>query len=773
MRPLLMLLLAAASAPAAAPPAPWKLTAEDRRFLDGLFTFIIDPTGAERVEAPVLQAERWRPRLKAVTRPVWRLAGGPGRPSRLLGADGGEFILRGGVKRHDFVAECRARVAAEEGPGGEEIAFARMRRGDLDEIVIAAWLHRLGQEPLAARYLASVDRDEALRSLRRSLALQRREAMVWAFVTGADEAARSHAERLVRHYPDELASSEAPAILADLKRRAGRPPRTFPPPGFSRWAVANRIKHLIESLEDIERLPELYRNFWLPLRFDPRAAALIEIGDEAVPALLDAVEKDTRLARAWGHSREMSTFPPVLTVREAALAALLRIWKADRYLGECIPPGVIGLPTKEEHQEAVRRLRAYWRQMNGLPIERRMLAHLADPKADGNAWREAAYNLGNCVEEWKKETPRRRPSPLFALDRPTAAEAILATMDRDLALQKADEDDERFDRSASARSYLDDLARLRDPRSLVLLHRRIHTAGEERYELMLACLALGSTGPVLAFARAFEKEGIILPPGKAGEKALGRAVGLLIRARLPECERALVAGTSPRHPLGPTIRARIRAWAKSHGDDVWSRHPFFVPVLEAALSDRTHADAIARREGRGVATETSGRISYRRLPEGFPTILKMAQQRWCDLAAEALADNIAGLPFYTRLATDADNRLDAIKAFVARFKGRLRPSTEEERRTLAFHSLVPDIRPLGRAATEADVKAGRAVFHLGGKGKPITLKSPAAAEVDGESGLIVQAEAGPDGKAVYGVIFQTAIRRVDAKEIERITPLTE
>jgi hypothetical protein len=121
------------------------------------------------------------------------------------------------------------------------------------------------------------------------------------------------------------------------------------------------------------------------------------------------------------------------------------------------------------------------------------------------------------------------------------------------------------------------------------------------------------------------------------------------------------------------------------------------------------------------------------------------------------------------LLADAEKRFGRIKAHLALYAGRFRRSTAAEREAVGG-GFIPDIRPLGRAATAADVKAGRAVFHLDGKGKPLTLKLPAVAELKGGKGLIVQAET-LDGKPVYGVILREEIRRVEAKEVVKVTPL--
>ena len=69
------------------------------------------------------------------------------------------------------------------------------------------------------------------------------------------------------------------------------------------------------------------------------------------------------------------------------------------------------------------------------------------------------------------------------------------------------------------------------------------------------------------------------------------------------------------------------------------------------------------------------------------------------------------------------------------------------------------------------MKADKAIFHLGGKGKVAELKLPAIAVCFSEADpadrrvLIVQAEVGPDGKTTYGIITRHKIRAATAAEL--------
>jgi hypothetical protein len=125
-----------------------------------------------------------------------------------------------------------------------------------------------------------------------------------------------------------------------------------------------------------------------------------------------------------------------------------------------------------------------------------------------------------------------------------------------------------------------------------------------------------------------------------------------------------------------------------------------------------------------------------------------------------------------------------------RFAGKYRSVTGRELESLSFTegqslstwtpAFIPDIRPLSRPATIADVKAGNAIFHLEDRGKQADQSLPAVAVLKGDEkkehprhALIVQAEVGPDGQVTYGIIMKEAIRAAEAGELTAIKPLAE
>jgi hypothetical protein len=772
---LIVALGAAASVDAAAPPAPWKLTAEDRQFLDGL-TFLVDPRGGERVSVPVLE-HRMLPLSHLVDQPAWRFPSGDRKPAKLLGTAGESLLPRGGVKRLDFLAECRA-VLREEPLRSIQTQFVALTL-DNPDLELAVWCRRLGHEELAAHFLSRIeDRREAVKDLREALAWRSYEAAINAYRDHSDAEALARVERHLRLYPDvERYRESAETLLKELRRRPkagglrGRQP--VHPGGFERWPVARRVAFLVTSLEDADAVEfggildlKAVQHF----SSDPRVSALIKLGDAAVPALLDTVELDTRLTRAAARGGVFARDYTLLPVRKAAAQAILAIIGSRAFLGE---------PEFDEDAEnAAQRLRAYWKRYGHLGRERRLLAHLTDATASSQVWEEAATELAHvgCVwvgrRRWEYQVGRwvhKHPNPALNLVRPTVAEAILAAMDR-AVVKGADSDSE--DRAV----YLDALADLGDPRALPLLHARLKAAeGVERCQLADCCRRLGSSGPIDHYAKDIEAGRVVLLSGGRGTWELLPAVRALISARRPTCDRALYAVTRP----GRAIRGVIRDYLLN-GD--WPRfdepitHPFLVPLLAAEVGDTTPTGVTLSVDGDMIEMARPDVVSSDDLPAELSdpaNRLDTVMERRGDRAATLLSEMIAGFPFYHPLLRNRAATQVVLNGMLARYEGRFRLTTEYEAAALNVReAILPDIRPLGRAATAADVKAGRAVFHLPA-GKPLTIKLPAVAELKGEKGIIVQAESGADSKTVYGVILRRAIRRVEAKDVLRVAPLPD
>jgi hypothetical protein len=744
---------------AAAPPTPRRLTDEDRKFLDGLFAFLVSPVGAECVKVPVLA--RTEPRVAAVSDVVaWRFPAGERKPPRIVGPDGRAFLPRGGVKRLDFAVEYRK----------------LLDDGLTQPLAGAAWLYRLGHESLAARLLAEIeDRDEAVRILRRQLARAAYNEMALAYFALADLEALASGKHLLRLYPAEAGhfSDQTPALIDDIRRRqkAGTlgVKKVLRPPGFEGWPIKRRIAHLIDALDSAGVGESGMGAAWGPFRYDDYVGALVEIGEDAMPALLDAFEKDTRLSRRVTYRRSAG-WRLALPVRNAALEALRRTLHVEAFLRHV---------KADDGPKAAAQIRAYLKEYGPLPLHRRMLAHLLDIKASPAVWRESARTLARIGGVYEREWTRNgvdgrhpvRPNPALSLDRPTAAEAILLALDRDLAADAAATERPYFPVDIRE-AYLSAITELRDPRALPLLHRRARgaTAAERRY-LARACWRLGSSGPLEDYARDFDRALLTFPPGEDGKKEFEKAMWVMIATGTPACTRVLDAVAKPGHWAHKATREAVLAgrWITT---EEWFRHPYWIRLLENDLADKG--------ENGTEMLIVEGRLTWKSPDsQGVATLMgdlsdpakrhRSVKERHCDRAGELITNELAGVPMCHALFKDEDERLRRLKGFLAKYRGRIRGASRPEGLLLGWSPwdgtvFIPDLRPLGRPATEADVNAGRAVFHLGGKGRPAELPASRAVAVKGERGLVVQAESDGEGKMHYGVIFRHSIRRVDAKD---------
>jgi hypothetical protein len=815
------------------------LTDHDRRFLDGLFRdFLFDPTGTERVRVQATVYDGGRPVLAACD--GW-LVKGEGGTSRVVFTDGSAIPAPAAVTKVDFVAACTRRYPAKQPAAGapdpaRELLDRRDRRlaiGRESDLALAAWLHRLGNDGLAARALAAA-RDEygnaavvnrqtrkpgpveefARDVLRGDLARTAFQGLVHSFARRADADALAHGERLLRLYPDAAADDypQARQIVADLKRRkdARRPARPSPIN-----APGEIIPILIDALDEAD--PGSF-----PLN-DWRARALIDVGDAAVPALIDAIEKDTRL------TRHVESFPNgsgvVLSVREVALGTVKSILQV--YWIYEVPSGQRFTTSGEPAaKEAAARLRAYWAEYGKFPFDERMMRALTNPKSSDRACQQSAFDLARLGLDDKARDDLRwkfgfvtrdphQPNPAVAkFTNPTTAEAVLARMDRELARLPANpprrqrgfplfvpSEDTGPSRHEVLSGYLRPLTILGDTRIGSELARRARaaTASEVRWEYALAAVHLGEKEPVREIAREVAAGTLKLPGNPATDglddpaaDELEDVIRLLVDLDTPEANMALHALADPKHPFRRLVVLTTQADEPIIGGYRGLRgHPAGLTLYWQLLDDTTPT-------GWRYVVESGIVFEYRPSGGGSnqfldpkervadPTRRKAkAAVRACDRAMERLTA-IAGMPEFHPLLNDADDRIRDGRALMDRFVGRIRELSRDEH--LLFtgdrHDLfgrrngpsyVFDIRPLGRPATAADVAAGRAVFHLDGKGRVAGTTLPAwcvltvdAGDKHPPRGLVVQAEVGADGATTYGVIFEHAMRAVPAAEVEKV-----
>ncbi len=217
--------------------------------------------------------------------------------------------------------------------------------------------------------------------------------MVNAYLVRADEESLARGERLLRLYPEIVKRrlAQTGSIVADLKRREAKgtfgktPPETWPE-GFKSWEQGKKIAWLIDSLDEVDDRHMALRgqDEW-PV--DHALATLLDIGDPAVPALIDAIEKDERLTRSVEHRFTHRGPLRILTVRETALTTVMSI--LHTYAFEVDDTRNLALRVPDGPAKTAARLREYWKAYGGLPYEERLMKTLADPKADFKLVRES------------------------------------------------------------------------------------------------------------------------------------------------------------------------------------------------------------------------------------------------------------------------------------------------------------------------------------------------------------------------------------------------
>lgn len=813
----------AATAPAVQAPAVQALADSDRSFLEGLLKqFLFDPQGAQRVVVPFTYRTVWA-KTTEFTRAGWLVPGKLGQPARVYFTDGESIPAPPdpAVQRVDFRAACAERYANKP-PSKEprervrQMAEAAVGQSADSDLALAAWLHRLGHDDLAAAALAHAGKDEPLARLRGELAWSAFARMVHAYMVRADEEAMEHGERLLRLYPTEAKAQfgGAEPLLNELKRRMrqgtfGKQPAKDLPADFASWDAARKTTYLINALDEVDARQQGQPG-GIRLASDPRVKALIEVGDAAIPALIDTLEKDTRLTRSVHFWRDFSHNRTVLVVQEVALAAAMSILRVRLFTpvstGDNLTSrgaGTIALSAAS--------LRTYWQQYGRMPIEERMMHVLQNPQASSEARREAADNLGRLGQRRTLSTTvfsdsvqgsPERPNPaLRRLNNPTAAEAILAAMDRELAqndLAPHDSDWEN-NRSSIIAGYLNPLINLDDPRVLPEIVRRSQSAPSVNLRSRWAYAAhlLGDNKPLDELAAEFQAGKLKLPEHRDNgftpprHYELATMVQMLGSTGTPAAEAALATlATSSTHPYNKMTVACCRDASTFWQDKDWLSHPLCVRVFRADL-DRCGPPAVGSykiEDDRLIHRFESGSDtgSIPELLADPARRLSSAPERTCDVAARQLAKLVYGMPQYHALLKDAASRRKQMRTYLDRFGGSMRRLSARESQIVQAQDglsdvrFLPDLRPLGRTATAADVKAGKALFTLGGKGQPAPIKLPAVASRKSDQAqkhppqlLIVQAEVGQDGVTTYGFLSTSGPGVLPADALTEVFPLDQ
>jgi hypothetical protein len=544
--------------------------------------------------------------------------------------------------------------------------------------------------------------------------------------------------------------------------------------------VKQKVAGLIGALDEVDVAPHDGGLGWegIDFRSDRCVRELIEIGDQAIPALIETIDRDNRPTRTgWPEGRAVRK-RRVIPVALFALEAVRAILSADAVE---TPSGrvVLWFETAEQRREIVKGLRAYWRKYGALPLEKRMMTLLSDPGVSPWTWREAALTLSQ---------PGIGSPAVAGFREPTVAEAIVAALERDTACSDYDLE----------RTYLRALVYLGDRRIGPKLASPFRlAAGKHVRQRLLADVArqLGEPGPMRAFASDFAAGRVKLPPDSSRKRGVLDSsesrdeFGLILRmfadSALPETEGALNSLLGARHPLhARAVADTLHCWIWYPGvRESFFLHPSCLALLRSALEDERDSGAVYKiYEGEVMITQ--GGVAWQeRLPESLQdpkNRIVEVPERHCDRAALALQTLALGMPSYHPLHKDARHQLARVRWAVRQYPVAYRVLTPEERDWLECGSDHPRFVPavsLERAATEADVKAGRALFHLDGQGRKATLELPAAGLLVRSEGeptkvLILQAEVGPGG-TVYGVVGEGVIGRFPGHRVVGVRALKD
>ncbi len=640
----------------------------DQLFNEGLF----DPAAAKarRVRGTITLRTCYG-KTKSIQAPGWLIPAEAERPARLLLNNLQEVRAPDDLKPADLAAEA----------AGREIPGPRLSEGgifvssDVQHFVWAAWLHRLGRDDEASRQLRRPMPADPIKRFRDLYGWSLFDLAVNAYIVGVDADALPALDRLVRFESGYL--EDGKALLAEVRRRKeagtfGKPPSPLPE-DLDTWPMEKRIDFLVAALDQID--PGKEEPGYVTLDGQPSARHLIACGEAAVPALLRCIEEDPRLTRSIHVWREWNHHRWILPVRGAALRILGGILRTRPWLS-------VNLMAPEEIRESGRILNRYWEDLGKIPFPERMMRLLKDPATTVQTQHEAAENLarldGVPSLDWGRWLPADDPlrqtfrPELASFKDPTAAEAILAAMDRHLStIEQAERIEEDY------LTYLGELGDRRIVPALLLRHGAAKDAGTRRRLAFCLC-QLGENGPIDALARDVEA-GAEVPDIEA--RKIVDAIG---RAATPACDAALATIARKGHPLHPTLREVLLEWEMDDYDRrAWFAHPYCITLLHAALGEVKTTGAVIAVEGKDVTRRgEDGRYrpgiflgETKTLPEDRK---EKAVERVCDLAALQLSRLIPDAPHCHPLLKDSEARLRELREYMDRNTGKFRRMTRAE-----------------------------------------------------------------------------------------------
>ena len=694
------------------------------------------------------------------------------------------------------------------------------------DLAYTAWAYRLGKEELAVELLATAKKSHFSRQQTSMARLRneqppnlreefRTDLCWWAFVgmknsleRWDDELVSQLYDKIQTHFKDEVVQHfpQGSEVLADIARRGkegtlGKPQIKAVPADYQKWTLTEKTQFLIKELE----------NYSSSFHGDNYCLdELVKLGEDALPALFQCLENDTRLTRsgAEGGIRHIPNRDRFY-VREIAYEAVKRILKS-------IPQASITYDANRTKSELYRLLGAeakkYWEANKVKPQLTRFYETLCD--LHGVHYdRASALNsllvskqirnirlpdVNNSSLYWPDAPPELRKE-LAQFQKPTVAEAILLALDHDLQQKAAS--NQAYDINMNARylhsyecCYLVALVYLGDRRILPELQQREANASGFHLRLKLAMTLhkLGESKPLAKLATEIaegrEPKEAFAPVDQRSIsdtwtiKSLDETafIQTLMSAQLPETEQALMAFTQPKHPLYPYFASRF-TYENLHQNRDFSGHPYCLSFLREVLKDTTPTGSTFHVEKNTLVEQGRNGGSSGTLQGELKDPANRREQaegRRCDIQMMRMREVVSGLVEFHPLFKDSQDRFDRNLKWINTQTFRRITSYEANQFSESFDGLLPVFPPLTRAANKEDVEAMKAVFFLEREAKPIDLKLPAWMVLKkdiGNSnyvirrGLILQAEEQQEKKQ-YGVLYRAGLKTIKEEEVLRIEP---
>ncbi|MBL8822101.1 MAG: hypothetical protein JNJ77_05895 [Planctomycetia bacterium] len=800
-----------------------ELTQKDKDFLEQLFKEgLFDPYGAEWVVViQELTPQKHVTGVHKIQTQVWK--------------KGNEFFNMDGVgARVTFPkdvtvvpAKLEETIRLRFHPTAEEKDNWRLRRFGYPpsppDLALAAWVYRQGKDKQAAEILASVQKEFERRSQYHNPSerfppkdirdTMHNDLCWWAFVgmknaleQWKDDEVLERFHIIQKYYRGDVVTrfSQGEEVLADIARREregtlGKPALTALPDTYKTWPLQEKCRFLIKHLED-HTSPFAGRGI--------SEKEMVKLGESALPALFECIEKDTRLARGSqeGGIRHIPNRDRFY-VSELAYQAVRQILKSIPQSNKPWEPR-----TRIEHIRMLgEEARKYWEASKGRPQQTRFYETLCDLKMNHHSRADALRSLLSTQHEryvqlpdansnytYWPEPPAQLREELASFQNPTVAQAILRSLDHDLQLKPGS--NQPYDINMNARllhsyesCFLVALIHLGDRQVIPELQQRISNTTHWRLRLKLAMTLhrFGESKPLAKLA-------LEIAEGKQPEQAFApvdqRTIGeswnianlessmlmqTLIAARLPETEKALMSFTSPTHPLYPYFASRFTYEHRGRNSDFYG-HPNCLSFLRSALDDTSPSGITYRVEKNSILELSSnGRGAGSLYGELQKAELRResAESRRCDEQMMKMREVVFGLVHYHPLFLNHQQRFDRNYQWITAQK--FRSMTPHEMKQLNVHDrlVLPVLEPLKRPATKADVDALRAAFSLDGESKCIDMPLPAwmvlKQDVNNNyvnrRGIIIQAEE-QQGNRRYGVLYQDGFKTIQEKEVLRIEP---